>query len=227
MKKAMMFSMLILITSTMCQADMKWQSELTVTGKSEEMNRKETINVFHTGEMIRIENKDSIIIADFGKEKIYRLNPENKIYQIIDPQNPIYQSESSKKIDEILQTVMNSASLNSTEEHQKINEIPCQKFTLSIMGSQGDLWIATSLKEFKKLRAQAVRLAKKSSAASHFLPLAETGAMMGKIEDFVMSSKITTSMMEVSNRIESVEIIETLPVEMFVIPDDYVQLKVH
>ncbi len=227
MKKEIIFTLILTFIGFACRADMKWTSELSIRNTSEATARNETVRVFHSGDAVRIENDDGVIIADFTQGKLYRLMPENELFQTIDPRNPIYQNETSKKLDELLEGVMKSATLEQTGEERKILDVPCELHILTVVGSRGEIWAAKEFEEFTRLRAKALEKVKAGQSGGHFLSLAETGGLMGKIDDFIMHSLFKTSMMEIENKVMEVEVVEKLDPSLFAVPDGFVEMKVN
>ena len=116
----------------------------------------ETVKHYLTSYASRTEQKDHIMIIEFGTMMMYQLNPGNKTYTKVN-----MMSMMDDKMGEIAKDIK----VTPTNETKKIAGYKCKKFDVNMMGVKSEHWLSKEVKgykEFKKISKKMEKSFKKN-----------------------------------------------------------------
>ena len=165
--------MVVLILSPMAYGDLYWESVVTSAGGPKNLPQNlpkqvrekilaqfkgtsETVKYYLTSRASRTEQKDHIMIIDFGSKMMYQLSPGNKTYTEINMMS---------MMDDKMKEITKEIQVTPTNETKKIAGYVCKKYNVTVMGVTSEHWLSKKVKgykEFRKLRKKMEKSFKKN-----------------------------------------------------------------
>jgi hypothetical protein len=137
-------------------ADLLWHTEILSNGVPGQPDGTQIGKNYCSEDACRIESGGTITIMDFQKGNMYILNPEEKTYTEMIPQDmpQDMDKEEQEFMKKMAQGMMEDAKITPTNEKKRISGYKCTKYIMSMMGVDNEYWLSKDVegyKEFKKI----------------------------------------------------------------------------
>ncbi|MFO7738565.1 MAG: DUF4412 domain-containing protein [Desulfatiglandaceae bacterium] len=145
-----------LMMTPQVSADLLWHSEIVSKGVPGEPDGTQIGKNYCTEEACRIESGDMVTIMDFQKGNMYILDPEEKTYTEMIPQDmgKDMDKEEQERMKQMTEGMMQGAEITPTNEKKRISGYTCRKYIMRMMGVNNEYWLSKDVegyKEFKKI----------------------------------------------------------------------------
>ena len=218
--------MAFLILSSMAYGDLYWESVVTSAGGPKNLpqnlpkqvrekilaqfkGKMETVKHYLASRASRTEQKNHIIIIDFGTMVMYQLNPANKTYAKINMMS---------MMDDKMKEIAKDIQVTPTNETKKIAGYKCKKYNVTVMGVTSEHWLSKKVKGYKEFR----KLSKKMKKSFKKNPRLRQMSMGGiSSEDGFPVKTVTTVMgMTTTTMLKKIEK-KSLSKNLFKVPKGY------
>jgi len=166
-------------------AGLYWESEIRNKGVPGEADGVQIGKYYYTLEASRMESGDSVTIMDFQKGTMYVLNPKDKTYQEMIPQEASGDMDKEEQafMKKMMEGMMESVEITPTNETRRISGYKCRKYNMTMMGVNNEYWLSKEVKgyeEFKKISEQMAKGFEKNP----MLKQTNITGMMNKLDGF-------------------------------------------
>lgn len=219
---------ILLFVSSTAFCDLMWESEKETTNVPGQQDGITTQRNYYTSNASRVETGDgTVMIMDFDKMMMYRLNTSAKTYSEVNlndmgapPNMPPEQKEQMKKM---MAGLMASFQVTPTDETQTIEGYQCRKYLVAFMRVNSEYWLSKDVKGYDELKKIGARLSK-YYAQNPMLQQMDMAGMMDKLDGFPVMT--TTQIMGGSMKtvLKKVEV-KPLSPDLFKVPAGYTLQK--
>lgn len=145
-----------LIMASPVYADLLWHTDIVSKGVPGQTDGTQIGKHYCTEDACRVETGDTVTIMDFQKGSMYILNPEEKTYTEMIPQDmpQDMDKEQQEFMKKMAEGMMENAKITPTNENKRISGYKCRKYVMSMMGVDNEYWLSKDVegyKEFKKI----------------------------------------------------------------------------
>ena len=222
--------MVFLTFSPAAYGDLYWESESTTAGGPTNLPKNlpkqvrekilaqfkgtsETIKHYLTSRASRIEQKDHIMIIDFGSMTMYQLNPGNKTYTEINMMS---------MMDDKMKEMAKDIQVTPTNETKTIAGYKCKKYNVTVMGVTSEQWLSNKVKGYKEFR----KISKKMEKSFKKNPRLRQMSMAGipSKEGFPVKTVTTVMGMTTTTTLKKIEK-KSLSKKLFKVPKGYTLVK--
>ncbi len=178
---------------------------------------------YYTSKASRIDLADGkVMIMDFDKKLVYRLDPAAKTYQEMNMDEMAGSKQMANMPAEqrkMMESMMQSMQVTPTNETKTINGYKCTKYLVSFMMMNGEYWLSKDVKGYEELKGIGEKMAK-SFEGNPMLKQMNIAAMMDKLDGFpvqtvtqVMGGTITNTLVKIEKK--------SLSDDLFKVPAGY------
>jgi hypothetical protein len=204
-------------------ADLYWESEQVTKGVKGQPEGPVIMKHYYTNKASRIDLADGkIMIMDFDKQLIYRLDPVAKTYSEMD-MNEMGRSKQMANIPaeqrKMMESMMQSMQITPTDEAKTINGYKCRKYLVSFMMMNGEYWLSKDVKGYEELKAIGAKMAK-TFEGNPMMKQMNIAAMMDKLDGFPVQTMTQVMGGTVTNTLVKMEK-KSLSDDLFKVPSGY------
>ena len=154
----------------------------------------ETIKHYLTSYASRTEQKDHIMIIEYGTMMMYQLNPVNKTYTKFD---------MMCMMDDKMGEIAKDSKVTPTNETKKIAGYKCKKYDVTMMGLKSEHWLSKEVKGYKEFRKISKKMEKRFKKNPRLRQMSMAG-ISGE-EGFPVKTVITTMGMTTTTTLKKIE----------------------
>jgi hypothetical protein len=222
--------MVFLTLSPMAYGDLYWESEATTAGGPTDLPKSlpkqvrdkilaqfkgtsETVKHYLTSRASRTEQKDHIMIINFGTMMMYQLNPGNKTYTEINMMS---------MMDDKMKEIAKDIQVTPTNETKKIAGYKCKKYNVTVMGVTSEHWLSKKVKGYKEFRKMSKEMEKSFKKNPRLRQMSMAG--ISSKEGFPVKTVTTVMGMTTTTTLKKIEK-KSLSKNLFKVPKGYKLMK--
>ncbi|HOI95787.1 MAG TPA: DUF4412 domain-containing protein [Syntrophobacter fumaroxidans] len=220
--------LIVLFAASTAFCDLSWESEKVTNNVPGQEDGTTIQKNYYTSNASRVEMGDgTVMIMDFQKMMMYRLNTEERTYSEVNlsemgvPRD--MPAEDRERMKKMMGDLMLSFSVTPTDETKTIEGYKCRKYLVSFMRVNSEYWLSKDVNGYDELKKIGAGLSKYYRQNPMLQQLDITG-MMDKLDGFPVMTKTEIMEGSMTTVLKKVDV-KALSPDLFTVPAGYTLQK--